>query len=587
MSDSNRGSPPDQPTLWTDEEWLRAVARAPAIEACDVSYEEQARLRCGSVLKSRYRLDRILGIGGMATVYGAVHRNGDEVAIKILHSSLSTHRDLRARFLREGYVANAVGHPGVVRVLDDDVADDGCAFLVMDLLHGESLQARFQRLQRFDVHEVLKIAKELLDVLVAAHDKGIVHRDLKPDNLFMTQDGRLMVLDFGIARARVGPLALTTDTGRVLGTPLFMAPEQARGETAVIDAQTDIWACGATMFTLLSGHYVHETPRFDQITRLAATTAARSLASVMPNLPPSVTEVVDRALKFSKAERWDSAADMRAVVMKATATLQGAAPVLDRDVITVTAALRAPQAVTAGSSQPVPDDHQNFPSSSSPTPVRISAGTPGPIGDKVVRKGSVPESLGPLLSHAVDVDRYMKACPVEESTQGAFLQYIRDAVVDRTGSAPARLFDGLPRDRWLPFLKYPLRELMRLVVNAAGILHPKLPLSEGLRRVGWFGYPSFASTMAGRVVLFAFGETLEDVVRSVPKVYAICVPKAQVSLTLHEEHHFRLAFRGVHCFVDTYHRGVIEGAIWCHGFQPSVKVTVGTRLCDADMVADW
>ena len=200
---------------------------------------------------------------------------------------------------------------------------------------------------------------------------------------------------------------------------------------------------------------------------------------------------------------------------------------------------------------------------------------------------SVPESLGPSLNQAIDVERYLKGCPADESTQGTFLQYICDEVVKSLGSAPAKLFEGLPRDRWLPFLKYPLKELMHLVVNAARILHPKQPLAEGLRRVGWFAYPSFAATMAGRVVLFAFGETLDDVVRSVPKAYKICVPEAQVSLTAHKEHHFRLEFRGVHCFVDTYHRGVIEGAIWSYGFEPSVAVTPGKRICDADMVADY
>jgi uncharacterized protein (TIGR02265 family) len=200
---------------------------------------------------------------------------------------------------------------------------------------------------------------------------------------------------------------------------------------------------------------------------------------------------------------------------------------------------------------------------------------------------SAPESIGASLSHAVDVERFLKACPPDESTQGTFLQYIRDEVVKRMGNAPAKLFEGLPRDRWRPFLKYPLRELMQIVVNAARILYPKLPLSEGMRRVGWFAYPSFAATMAGRVVLFAFGETLEDVVRSVPKAYAVCVPEAQVTLTSHLERHFTLEFRGVYCFVDTYHRGVIEGAIWCHGFDPVVEVTPGSRICDANMVADW
>jgi uncharacterized protein (TIGR02265 family) len=200
---------------------------------------------------------------------------------------------------------------------------------------------------------------------------------------------------------------------------------------------------------------------------------------------------------------------------------------------------------------------------------------------------SVPESIRPSLSHGIDVERYLKACPTDESTQGTFLQGILDEVVRRTGSAPPKLFDGLPRDRWLPFLKYPLRELMHLVVNAARILHPKQPIAEGLRRVGWFAYPSFAATMAGRVVLFAFGEAVEDVVRSLPKAYSICIPEAKVLVKAHKDRHLHLELHGVHCFVDTYHRGVLEGAIWYHGFQPTVEVTPGTRLCDAELVADW
>jgi len=325
MSNDDRRSPPDQRTPWTNEDWLKPIARAPHIEPTGGSDEEHASRRLGSKLKSRYQLDRILGFGGMAAVYAATHRNGDAVAIKILHLSLSANQDIRARFLREGYVANAVGHPGVVRVIDDDVADDGCVFLVMDLLDGETLQARLRRLQRLELAEVLRATKDVLDVLVAAHSKGIVHRDLKPDNLFKTRDGRLKVLDFGIARALVGPSVLVTDVGRVLGTPAFMAPEQARGQAAEIDAQTDLWACAATTFTLLSGRYVHEAPSSEETARLAATTAARSVASVVPGLPPSVTAIVDRALQFSKADRWASAATMRSAVIEASKELFGPA----------------------------------------------------------------------------------------------------------------------------------------------------------------------------------------------------------------------------------------------------------------------
>ncbi|HMI86226.1 MAG TPA: bifunctional serine/threonine-protein kinase/formylglycine-generating enzyme family protein [Polyangiaceae bacterium] len=363
MTDDNRGSPPDQRTLWTSEEWLRAVARAPAMDPGDGNLEQHARRRIGSVLKSRYRLDGVLGIGGMATVYAATHRNEDKVAIKILHPFLSANEDICSRFLREGYVANKVAHPGVVRVLDDDVADDGCAFLVMDLLDGESLQARLRRLHRLDVGDVLVMAKELLDVLVTAHAKGIVHRDLKPDNLFMTRDGRLKVLDFGVARALFGPAELATESGRVLGTPAFMAPEQARGQAAEIDAQTDLWACGATMFTLLSGHYVHEAPSSEEIARLAATTAARSIGIVLPHLPPSVTAIVDQALKFSKAERCASATAMRAAVLEATRTVHGSGPMpIGGDVMPATPTLLSnfPAAKHAvESTNPVAVEHQS------------------------------------------------------------------------------------------------------------------------------------------------------------------------------------------------------------------------------------
>ena len=200
---------------------------------------------------------------------------------------------------------------------------------------------------------------------------------------------------------------------------------------------------------------------------------------------------------------------------------------------------------------------------------------------------SVPESIRPSLAHRIEVERYLKACPLDETTQGVFLQYIRDEVVKRMGSAPSKLFEGLPRDRWVSFSKYPLRELMHLVVNAARVLHPKQPLAEGIRRIGWFAYPSFVATMAGRVVLFAFGDTVEDIVRSLPRAYSICVPDAEASVKEYNGRHLRVELRGVHCFVDTYHRGVLEGALWYHGFEPSVEVTAGPRLCDADLVADW
>jgi eukaryotic-like serine/threonine-protein kinase len=287
----------------------------------DRDVEEMARSRLGRTLRGKYRLERLIGVGGMAAVYAAVHRNGRNVAVKLLHPALSSVTGVRERFLREGVAANAVGHPGAVAVLDDDVAEDGSAFLVMELLDGESAEALSERLGRLPLPTVCAVGLQLLDVLEAAHAHGIVHRDLKPANLLVTRDGQLKVLDFGIARLKAPGTASATQPGTMLGTPAFMAPEQALGRTREVDAQTDIWAVGATLFTLASGREVHQAPALEETLVLAATQAAPSLSSVLEAAPPAFVAVVDRALAREKSARWPSAAAMRAALATASAGL--------------------------------------------------------------------------------------------------------------------------------------------------------------------------------------------------------------------------------------------------------------------------
>ena len=290
--------------------------------------ERQAQERVGSTLRDKWTIDRLLGIGGMAVVYAATHRNGNRVAIKMLHRHLSSDPGMRQRFLREGYVGNAVDHPGAVRVLDDDVADDGAAFLVMELLSGETLDARVTRCGRLAPAEVLQLTDPLLDVLAAAHAKGIHHRDLKPENIFLTTDGKVKILDFGIARMRdaSGQSASATRTGTMMGTPAFMSPEQALGKTSQVDGQSDLWAVGATMFTLLTGRLVHQAETVNEHLVLAATRPAPALQSVAPDVPAPVGDVVDRALAFDKAARWTDATEMQAAVRAAYHALDGSAP---------------------------------------------------------------------------------------------------------------------------------------------------------------------------------------------------------------------------------------------------------------------
>jgi serine/threonine-protein kinase len=283
---------------------------------------ERARERVGHVLKGKWRLERLIAVGGMAAVYEAIHRNGKRVAVKILHAELAVDRNTRARFLREGYAANKVDHPGTVSILDDDVAEDGTVFLVMDLLDGETLEERRKR-QGDSVHaaEVLAIGYQLLDILAAAHDKGIVHRDIKPDNVMITRDGVVKLLDFGIARIR-GPSPGLTSALSSIGTPAFMPPEQARGRWDSVDARSDIWAVGATMFTLLTGRTVHGGGTSNEHLLAATTSPAPPLATLLPGLSPLLAEIVDRTLAFDKAARWADAREMQEAIRACYAALQ-------------------------------------------------------------------------------------------------------------------------------------------------------------------------------------------------------------------------------------------------------------------------
>jgi len=281
------------------------------------STEGPGGARLGRMVLGKWRLDEVLGVGGMAVVYAATHQNGRRVAIKILHNVLSRNAAVRARFLREGYVTNSVDHPGAVAILDQDVDVDGSAFLVMELLSGETLHQRWTRSPgaKLAVPDVLAIVDQVLDVLAAAHDRGIVHRDLKPENLFLTDDGRLKLLDFGIARLHEGVgRTEITQTGLWMGTPAFMPPEQVKSEWREVDARSDLWAVGALMFTMLSGRFVHENDVPANLMLAAATQPAPTLASVAPEVRPEVAAIVDRALAFHRDARWQDARSMQSAV---------------------------------------------------------------------------------------------------------------------------------------------------------------------------------------------------------------------------------------------------------------------------------
>ena len=285
----------------------------------------RARARLGSTINNKWRVDSLLGIGGMASVYACSHRNGSRAALKLLHSEFARDAAIRDRFLREGYVANKVEHIGRVAILDDDVTEADEPFLVMELLEGETLQQLWKRRERrVPVPEALQIADAMLDTLGAFHKVGIVHRDIKPANIFITKEGVTKVLDFGVARMREAG-AEHTRAGTALGTPSFMAPEQAMGLTDSIDGRADLFSVGASLYAILSGQRLHQGRSDNEAFILAATQPAPSLARVGPELPVEVIALVDRALAWDPRNRFADADAMRAEIARILGAM-GVAP---------------------------------------------------------------------------------------------------------------------------------------------------------------------------------------------------------------------------------------------------------------------
>jgi serine/threonine-protein kinase len=361
----------------------------------DVEDEAPKRL-LGTWIRGKYRLDRVLGVGGMAVVFAATHRNKKRVAVKMLRTSVGASADMQRRFLREGHVANTVEHPGAVSVLDDDVAEDGTAFLVMELLDGAPIDVLADlHGGTLDVSTTLTITSQLLDTLAAAHEKDVVHRDIKPGNLFATRSGHLKVLDFGIARLRDASASdAVTKAGTAFGTPAYMGPEQALGKVSEVDPRTDIWAVGATMFTLLTGREVHVAETVQHAMVLAATEKAPPFASIDPNAPPQVAAIIDRALAFSKGDRWPTAREMRDAVLAAQRELFGDASGTEALVALLPPPAPEPE-VSAASVLPPPPSTPNIGDASDPfAATLVNAEDPGRSLSFVTPRRR-PESLPP------------------------------------------------------------------------------------------------------------------------------------------------------------------------------------------------
>jgi serine/threonine-protein kinase len=264
-----------------------------------------------------YRLDRVLGRGGMGEVWAARPTwAGPSVALKVLKSELRTRPRMKRRLLREARAAAAINHPNVVRVHDVVDAGDDTPVIVMDLLEGETLGRRLSRSEALSLDEAAAILLPVFDAVGAAHRCGIVHRDLKPDNIFLVNEGATVsvkVLDFGIAKlTRVNgepnDSGLSTETGSMLGTPCYMAPEQGFGEKDV-DHRADVWALGAISYECLTGGRPVEADNLGQFLKQLLSDGITPLDCVTPGLPAEVTRLISRMLELDRGKRLSDLAE--------------------------------------------------------------------------------------------------------------------------------------------------------------------------------------------------------------------------------------------------------------------------------------
>jgi eukaryotic-like serine/threonine-protein kinase len=270
----------------------------------------RAPIDVGSVIADTYKIEALLGRGGMGAVFLASHQRlaGKQVAIKVLHTEVED-TDVVARFKREAEIAAKLNHPNIVGVIDYNIAPDGTPYLVLDYLQGETLAQRIAR-GPLPLDQVVSIVRQIGSALAAAHRAGIIHRDLKPQNVFLVPtevDGRMVeiakVLDFGISKIR-GSQTVKTQDSALLGTPQYMAPEQATGQHASIDERTDVFALGAIVYEMLSGRPAFAGASIPEVVFKVVYEQPAPLVEQVPSVPPAVEAAVVQAMAKPSDQRF-------------------------------------------------------------------------------------------------------------------------------------------------------------------------------------------------------------------------------------------------------------------------------------------
>jgi eukaryotic-like serine/threonine-protein kinase len=276
------------------------------------SPEREEHRLIGRIIGDKYRVLDLIGEGGMGTVYEAEHLEiGRRVAIKVLNRAHLGRKEAVARFHQEARAAGAIGHPNICEIYDVGRLGDGSPYLVMERLHGQTLSDRINIEGALPFDDVISILTQVLSALVAAHQKRIIHRDIKPENIFLTErvgcTAVVKILDFGISKSGSdqGDLSLTR-TGMVMGTPFYMAPEQARGEH--IDHRVDIYAGGVILYETLTGRRPFLASNYNALVIQVLSKQPIDPREFRPAIPAAFVPVVFKALSKRREDRYDDAA---------------------------------------------------------------------------------------------------------------------------------------------------------------------------------------------------------------------------------------------------------------------------------------
>jgi serine/threonine-protein kinase len=450
--------------------------------------------RVGETLAGKYRLDALLGAGGMGEVYRAENVHiGRLVAIKMLKEEHAENTEVVGRFLREARAANIVRHPNVVDVLDIGQTEEGAPFIVQELLEGQDLGAyATSRGGRLEVDEALTLLAPVIEAVAFAHERGVIHRDLKPENVFLAraQNGAIVpkLLDFGISRIVHGDDIKMTATGMTVGTPAYMSPEQIRADRP-IDARSDVWALGVILHELLSGALPFDAEAQSGLFVKIVTEAPIPLDAALPGAPPALAAIVAWCLRANPAERFGTATELLRELRGVSAALAGmpmapappSAMKPSSPSVPDAARLRAPTSARTGAAPVVPDlelpaprpkaadaprsmPQQRAAAPSAPSAPRIVVD--GDFGADIIPTTDISLDLGPAPAPSAQM-RAVGARPVARANRALRTEVAR---VDAPTPATNLLAMGV---------------LWGAVLLVTGLLATFAPLHGGLPVVAW------------------------------------------------------------------------------------------------------